>query len=210
MKPLKFIIITVIGIAIFSGCMKLKAGDRNISFYSLEYPPPKSEQVDPLPAVIRIERFRISPLYDSTKIIYREKAFKRDSYVYHKWWANPADLVGYFLARDFQHSGYFKAVFSPADNVHSTHILNGFVEEFFEEDDTDKWQAVLSLNILLLKEDEPDVNKRILMQKKYVLTESCIEKTPHALAKAMSIAMSKVSEQIIGDVNQILKQKGTP
>ncbi len=207
MKTLKLAMIMAIILAIVSGCGKLRPGDRNISYYSLEYAPPISGQTERLPVAIRIERFRISPMYDSSKIIYREKAFKLDSYVYHKWWANPADLTAYFLSRDFQHSGYFKAVFSPANSVHSTHILDGFVEEFFEEDDTESWKAVLSLNIYLLQEDQPDVTKRILMQKKYTMTEPCTEKTPHALAKAMSVAMSKISEQMIRDVCDVLKRE---
>ena len=208
MKTLKLAMMMAMILAIVSGCGKLRPGDRNISYYSLEYAPPISGQTERLPVAIRIERFRISPMYDSSKIIYREKAFKLDSYVYHKWWANPADLTAYFLSRDFQHSGYFKAVFSPADNIHSTHILDGFVEEFFEEDDTESWKAVLSLNIYLLKEDHPDVNQRILMQKKYTATRPCAEKTPHALARAMSSAMSEISEQMIRDVYDVLKQGG--
>jgi len=172
--------------------MKLRMGDKNISFYSLEYDPPRLESAPSLPAIIRIERFRVFPLYDSTKMIYREKAFKRDAYIFHKWW------------RDFRQAGRFNAVFSPDQSIPASHLIDGMIEEFFEQDDENAWYAILSLNVSLIKEKEPDVSKRILMQKKYAVKEPCIEKTPIALAQAMSRAMAKASEQIIRDTCEVI------
>jgi len=198
--------ISIILLILFSitGCMKLSMGNKNISFYSLEYDPPQLESAPSLSAIIRIERFRVFPLYDSTKMIYREKAFKRDAYIFHKWWANPPDLVSYFLARDFRQSERFNAVFSPDQSFPASHLIDGMIEEFFEEDDVNAWYAILSLNISLIKEKEPDVSKRILMQKKYAIKEPCIEKTPIAFAQAMSRAMAKASEQIIRDSYEVI------
>jgi cholesterol transport system auxiliary component len=203
MKALNIAIMLAL-LFLVTGCMKLRMGDKNISFYSLEYDPPRLESVSSLPAVIRIERFRVFPLYDSTKMIYREKAFKRDAYIFHKWWASPPDLVSYFLARDFRQSGRFKAVFSPDQSLPASHLIDGMIEEFFEEDDENSWQAVLSLNISLIKEKEPDLSKRILMQKKYAIKVACLEKTPLAFAQAMSRAMANISEQIIRDSCEVI------
>lgn len=203
MKTFKIAIMLAILFSI-TGCMKLRMGDKNISFYSLEYDSPRLESASPLPSVIRIERFRVSPLYDSTKMIYREKAFRRDAYIFHKWWANPPDLVSYFLARDLRQSGRFNAVFSPDHSMPASHLIDGMIEEFFEEDDANAWQAVLSLNISVIKEKEPDLSKRILMQKKYAVKAACSEKTPLAFAQAMSRAMAAISEQIIRDSYEVI------
>jgi hypothetical protein len=55
-----------------------------------------------------------------------------------------------------------------------------------------------------MKENEPDINKRVLFQNRYQVKEVCKEKTLHALAEAMSKAMSLISEAIISDIYHAL------
>ncbi len=56
-------------------------------------------------------RFQVAPFYNTTNIIYKEASLKRNAYHYHKWQANPGDLVTYFLARDLRETGLFKDIF---------------------------------------------------------------------------------------------------
>ena len=93
-------------------------------------------------------------------IIYRDKAFVRNTYSYHKWRANPGDLVTYYLARDFKAQNVFEAVLSYDSNLRMTHSLEGVVEEFYEKDSEDSWEAVLSFSLTLVKEHEPDVTRQ--------------------------------------------------
>jgi len=187
--------------ALFAGgCLSLKQPTGKINYYSLEYDPPVQNLEICLPFVIRVERFQASPLYDTAKIVFREEKFKRDTYIYHKWWAKPGDMVSYFLARDMKASRGFKAVFAFDKSLPSSHVLEGGVDEFFEQDGPDSWEAVLSVEVTLLAENEPDISRRILLQKKYSARELCSEKNPRALAEAMSRAMSKISEKIITEV----------
>jgi len=113
-------------------------------------------------------------------------------------------MLSYFLARDIKETGLFKAVFSIDKSLSASHTIEGMVEEFLEEDSPDSWEAVLSLNITLMAENEPDISRRILLQKKYHAAELCKEKTPLSLAQAMSRAMSKISEMIINDIYKVL------
>jgi len=183
------------------GCSGLQpAGKKIVCHYSLEYDPVKIPVEKQIPAVIRVEHFQVSPLYDSNKIIYRDETFKREAYAYHKWWAKPGDMVTYFLARDMKAFGGFKAVFSLDRSLSASYVLEGVVDEFFEWDESASWEAVLSLSITLLAENEPNISKKILLQKKYDIRETCTQKNPKALAQAMSKAMSAVSEKIIRDV----------
>ncbi len=91
------------------GCVGTRSSTRKIEYYTLEYPPPSREALNPLPLSLLIKRFRVDPLYNSTKIIYRDQKFKRAAYHYHKWRAHPGDLVSYLLARDMRAAGLFKA-----------------------------------------------------------------------------------------------------
>lgn len=190
------------------GCVNLgepKKAEKTI-FYTLEYDPPASSHLQPLSAALRIKRFSVSPTYDTNRIIYREGAFERDAYVYHKWQINPGALVSYFLSRDMRESGLFEAVLSHDSRVSASHILEGKVDEFFEWDTKGDREAVLSISIVLTAVDEMELGKRSLLQKSFHRRESCRGKTPKALAEAMSQAMAEVSSEITREVYSFLKQ----
>ncbi|MFC1823767.1 ABC-type transport auxiliary lipoprotein family protein [Thermodesulfobacteriota bacterium] len=192
-------------ILFLSSCSGLGKPANKIEYYTLEYDFHRFEGYDPLSLAIKVERFSVAPLYNTNRIIYRDKSFKRKAYVYHMWQANPGDLVSYFLSRDMRKSGLFKAVLPGDSRLPSEYLLEGSVDEFFEWDEDEGWKAILTLTVTLMIENEPDVSKRILFQKTYGARESCQEKTPGALAEAMSKAMAKVTTQIIREIYPSLK-----
>jgi ABC-type uncharacterized transport system auxiliary subunit len=161
----------------------------------------------PTPVILRLERFTVAPLYNSNRIVYKENEFRRDTYLYHKWRANPGDLVTYFLARDLRETELFKAVTGVSFTIPSSYHIEGIVDEFFEEDEENSWKAVLSVNITLIVDNEPDISKRVVFQKRYNAVEECKKKNPHALAEGMSVAMSKISQKIIYDIHQSVAKR---
>jgi cholesterol transport system auxiliary component len=185
---------------ILGACLNLKQPRTRIEYYTLEYGPPPFEALDPLPVVLRLQRFGVAPTYNTNRLIYRNDAFERDAYLYHKWRANPGDLVSYFLGRDLRQSGLFNGVLAYDSHSPASFMLEGFVDEFLEWDDTSVWQAVLTVSVALMAENEPDISKKILFQKTYHAREPSTRKHPQELAEAMSRAMSKVSGEIIMDV----------
>lgn len=188
-------------------CVPSNKPRSKIEFYTLEYDLPKKAALKSLPIVIRIERFSVAPMYNTTRMIYRDSSFKRSAYVLHKWRANPGNLVTYFLSRDIKQSGLFKAVLPHDSGFPSSYVLEGSVDEFFEWDSVKDWKAVLSLAITLMAYDEPDISKRVLFQKAYRVVKPCKQKTPRALAGAMSLAMKEVSGEILEDVYSHLKDR---
>ncbi|MFC1811847.1 ABC-type transport auxiliary lipoprotein family protein [Thermodesulfobacteriota bacterium] len=202
----KIVFCLIIVIFVFGGCLGPKHPDKKIDYYTIEYAPPKAKGFTPLPVIIRIGPFQVAPLYNSERIVFSEKPFQRDTYNYHRWRANPGDLVTYFLARDMKQSAIFQAVFAVESPLSHTHAIEGAVEDFYELDGKDSWEAVLGVSITLIAENEPDVTKRILFQKKYLEREACRQKNPRALAEAMSSAMARMSETIITDIHEHLAE----
>jgi cholesterol transport system auxiliary component len=201
MSRAKIILILLMGLTLsLTACLDLKQPSNKIEYYSLEYDPPRISNLPPVSQVIKVALFSVSPIYNTRKIIYRDDSYKRAAYDYHKWQANPAEFVTYFLARDMQQSGLFKAVVTPNNRFPHAFVVEGSVDEFLESDLPDGWQADLSLNILLVNEQENDVTKKILFQKSYHVSKPCRQKSPLALAEAMSAAMSEASSQIIHEV----------
>ena len=189
---------------LFTACLDLKQPSNKIDFYSLEYDPPRIGNPQPLTEVIKIEQFSVTPMYNTHKIIYRDKSYKRAAYTYHKWRANPGETVTYLLVRDMQQSQLFKAVLTRRSKLPYTYLLEGSVDEFLESDTANGCQAVLTLSIVLMAANEPDLDKQIRFQKTYQIREPCERGNPGALAKAMSQAMSGASGKIIKDVYENL------
>jgi cholesterol transport system auxiliary component len=197
--------VLLIGLALLlSACLDLKQPSNKIEYYSLEYDPPRMHGFQPVAKVIKVEQFSVAPIYNTHKIIYRDKSYQRAAYTYHKWRANPGESVTYFLARDMQQSQLFKAVLTRRSKFPYAYLLEGSVDEFLESDTADGCQAVLALSIVLMAEHESDMDKKIRFQKSYQMSKTCEQRNPRALAEAMSLAMSEASAKIINDVYENL------
>jgi ABC-type uncharacterized transport system auxiliary subunit len=200
-------LILLVSFLLFGGCFGGKTS-QTVEFYVLEYDPPNISGLKPISAVIRLERLNVAPEYASNQIVYRDKSYKRDAYAYHKWRTTPKELVTQLLERDLKKSGLFKAVLASNSTFPATHKLSGSVDEFFEWDNEKSWKAVLSISITVMAEDEKDEGKKILSQKNYYSEKPSKQKNPRSLAEAMSRAMAEISESIIRDVYNLLKDQG--
>ena len=193
-------------VLIFSGCSSTQNPATKTDYYTLEYDSPALKDLPALPFVLRVERFTVAPLYNSHKIIYSDKPFRRNEYGYHKWRANPGDLVTYFLARDLRHSALFKGISVMDSRLAYSYAITGSVDEFYELDSKQTWEAVLTFTITLTRENEPDISKNIIFQKKYHTREICLKKNPQGLAEAMSKGMKKLSRSVITDIHEALSK----
>jgi len=192
---------------LFGSCVSLKQPVNKIEYYTLEYPPPQMETLNPLPYVIRMDRFTAAPPYNTTQIIYRDQSFKRNAYVYYRWQTNPGSTVTTLLNRDIKNSGLFTAVIDSGSRFSPSYMIEGTVDEFFEWDAQNAWKAILTVSIILTEKDHIDIKNRILFQKTYRKAEICKQKRPKALAEAMSLALSKISKEMIIDVYDYLKDR---
>ncbi len=205
LKRKRFLVVIFCSLFCLAGCSALKKPKPKIHHFTLEYTVPKIEGLKPLQAVLRVDRFGVAPAYNSNRMIYQDKSFKRDEYVYSKWIANPGNIATYFLARDLRDSGLFKAAFTYKSHLSASYAVGGSVDEFFELDAPDGWKAVLGLSVTLVVLNEPDISKRILFQRSYRVTRPCKDEHPRGLAETMSLAMQEVSEKIIRDIYTVLK-----
>jgi ABC-type uncharacterized transport system auxiliary subunit len=200
LRPLLFALILLS----FFSCSSLKQPAQQTDYYTLEYESPRVQGITTLPFVLKIERFSVSPLYDTVQIIYRDQAFRREAYPYEKWRANPGDLVTYYLSRDFKNLGLFEAVAPYDSRLEPSLVMEGSVDEFFEWDSEEGWKAVLTVSAVLTANPEPDVSKRIIFQKTFHAVKPCKKRNLTSLSEAMSEAMADVSAQIIQTTYQHL------
>ena len=190
-----------------AACSPLKQPSPRIAFHTLEYPPPRVEDLKPLSATLQVDRFSVAPMYNTNQMVYRDSAFRRESYFYHRWRSNPGDLVTYFIARDLRESGLFRAVSPRAADVFSQYILEGSVEEYFEWETEEAWKAILTVSITLLLGTEPDASKKVLFQKTIGSSKPFKQKNPVGFAEAMSEAMADISRETIKSIQYHLKNR---
>ena len=194
---------------VFSGALALSAcvgrtpnPNADIQYYTLETTSPLLKDLSPLPVAIRVEKFDVSALYDTDRLIYRESAFKRNAYNYHRWRVNPGAMVTDILVRDMVVSELFDSIRISGSRFAADYVLEGTVEQFLELDQEENWQAALTLIVALIKEATPDRNAVPAFQRRYEAVETCRNENPKAVVEALSRAMAAVSEQIIRDIHR--------
>ena len=174
----QLLLIPFLLIFLLIGCLPGEKTIPKTTYYTLAYDPPKFQDPKPLPDIIRVERFQAAPIYNSDRIVYSEDQFQREEYFYHKWRTKPVELVTYFLVRDMQASSLFKAVTNRNSKISPSYSVEGTVDDFFEKDQEKLWEAVLSVSIILLKENEQRISKKVLLQKKILRTEPVCQTKP--------------------------------
>jgi len=185
------------------GCFPAGNTVRPIEFYVLAYTPPAPKGA-PVDTEVKVDRFSAVRLYDSGAMVYRPESYKVASYNYHKWRASPGDMVSDYLARDFQNSGLFRAVFSYHQPEAARFVVEGTVEEFAEERENSAWKARLGLRVTLLDRSRAALTEQVVIQKEYRVSEATRGESPEGFAAGMSAAMSKASAEIIADVNSAI------
>lgn len=177
-----------------------------IENYILDYQAPTLEKQAQLDVTIRFNRFTIASAYNTQNMIFRADSYSLDSFNYNRWAVNPADMVADTLLRDMQASEYFRAVFSRYTVEEANFLLQGGVGEFFLRMDKKNKIAVISLEITLKNSNQVEASKRIIFQKKYHHEELLTEQTPRGYCQSMSQALKILSQQIIIDVYQAIKE----
>ena len=178
-----------------------------INRYILDYPPPVVGQLRPLETGIKVELFAVDESINRSEMVYKETQHRTGAYRYNRWRVNPGYLVTDYLTRDLRDARLFTAVFSYDLKGSARFRLEGDVVEFQENDMPDVWKASLNVNITLLDTDQENIADKVVFQRSYRTLEPMLTKTPQGLAEAMSVAMQKVSQQIIDDVYRAVKQR---
>ena len=183
-----------------SACMTQSSPPKPTYYYALNYPSPANNLNQQLPAVLRVERFAVSPPFHTQRIIYAGKGHHRNSYAYHQWIAPPGEMLPYFLARDLRRTNGFKAVLTPNTSLTATHSLHGWVEEFLENNGSKGCTADATIHITLINNLNRDPTGKIMLQKRYHARVACPSETPAALAESMSKAVAEITSQIARDI----------
>jgi len=207
MTPQKILILifSLLFIGLLSSCSLKKKPLHPIAYYTLDYETPASGLPPEIPIALSLEKFKTIPPYHTNRIIYSKNKYSQDKYYYHQWITPPDEMITPMLVRDFIASNHFKAVMYESSSL-TSYLLQGTIDEFYEQDNDDQWNAVLSITITLTNKNEKEETKRFIFQKTYKNVHPMRQNNPKGLAQALSMAMSDISRMIISDIYNELKQ----
>lgn len=172
---------------------------KNIRYYQV-VPPDQGEPSGDL--IIGVEPFYADGPYSDQRIVFRESSYRVDYYYYHRWSAPPGLLVSEYLRTSLQNSGHFKTVLS-GFTADATAMVGGRVVAFEEIDhDSDEWRAHVTLDFYLR-----DGQTGVLIWSKQISEEEVAsEQSPEGIAKAMSIALGRITERVAPEISRVTAQ----
>jgi len=197
--------IVLIIMAFFTGCFQRTKAPYVVEHFTFDYSSPVVSGLTPIDELIRIERFSVAHSFNSMAMIFKPQAYRFDSYSDSRWRINPGDMTGDFLIRDLRQAAFFKQVFSYRSDEPVRFILEGAIDELFESDERPAGNAIFVINITLLDTNEKEITRRVRFHKTYRYAKALDEKSPEGFAKGMSANMALFSEQLIKDLNSVLK-----
>jgi ABC-type uncharacterized transport system auxiliary subunit len=197
----------MMGCALLLGACALKSPSRPlIKTYRMEYASPDVALAPPLPYTLSLPPVGIAPTFDTTRILYRRHLYQFQPYHYYRWVTHPAQMIGHDLARDFRQAGIFDAVLFAGSQALPEIHLEVMIEALYEDQRGNARQAVVALDITLLRRNHRHVAHQMLLQKQFSMRQNCRDDTPEALIEAMGIALQTVSRDIITAVYDSLSE----
>ena len=199
--------LAILFMVLISGCNLGAKPSYLINQYALEYPSPFQKELTSMNELIKVEQFSVAQTFNTSAMIYKEGPNLRNVDPYNRWRTKPGEMATEYLARDLRNSGLFRAVISYDDSEETQYLLEGQVDEFLEVSEKDGRKAVLGLHVTFLDLKKRGSAEKVIFQRDYAGVEPYAEKTPAALAQAMSRAMGKISRQIILDLQEAVRNR---
>ena len=138
--------------------------------------------------VLSLDALVTDAAYDDERIVYRTNPYRLDYYQYHRWSASPGVMIGNFLEQALEKSGAFRAVVREV-RADAPVILGGRLVAIEEVDEPNRWLGRIVIELVLTDA----ASGKTLWTEQFEETEPLAKQNPEGLAKALSVAMSRIA-----------------
>jgi uncharacterized lipoprotein YmbA len=154
-------------------------------------------------AVLAIEPLEVGSAYADDRMVYRVNPYRLDYYDYHRWSAEPGILVANYLERALEASGRFRSVV-PLRSSEASLVLGGRIAAIEEIDlSSARWEGRIAIDLYL----KDVASGQIVWSDEFEETERLRVQSPEGLARALSVAMSRISARIAPEVALIATER---
>jgi len=179
----RFGLVAAIAAIAIAGCSLAGQSAPPVRYYTLALtgaPPTR------LAAPVRVGTITSDQPYATERIAFRSSPYRLDYYTYHRWAADPRNLVR-AAARD-----YFERGTSAGDVPFE---MEGNIRRLEEVDDPAGWQGALALDVHVAR------GGSIVLERAYSETEPAESKHPEAVAAALSRALQRILDQVATELS---------
>ncbi|SDB01791.1 cholesterol transport system auxiliary component [Desulfonatronum thiosulfatophilum] len=149
--------ILVLGLMLLTvGCATLSRPDPDRRHYMLQVERPQILQAESKPGegVLAVRAFRVASAYDAKGIVTIRSGGRVESDFYNQFFLLPGEMISSQVRQWLRASGMFALVSNLGGLKAPDMILEGIVQELYRDYRTGSPQAVLAMQILLLRSDQ--------------------------------------------------------
>lgn len=195
----------------FNSCISIKSDYPEINFYNLDQTATTAAAQQDLEIALMIRDFSIAAEYDSERILTKWEGLRIQRYFYHRWTADPAELITDYFTGTMSRSSVFSSVITPPTVIIPDYILEGEIIEmmaYSSEDEETENYVVLSLKMSLISTDPAKTEENVVMDKVYTTKVQRENEKAATIAPAFSNAASKLSREVLSDIIASVNQQG--
>jgi cholesterol transport system auxiliary component len=183
-------------VAAAAGCLDLKKSYPEKRSFVLDVGAPHQEAPSNGAIVLKINKFRVSPLFAGRAMVYRVADLQYESDFYHEWFVAPGTLVTQQMQHWLSRSAGIQLVIAGTNHVEPTHLLEGTVTEFYGDFRADP-RAVFGLELQLLDalhERQPFFRRTY--HQDVTLSDRSSDALAHGLTEALRIVLVDLAKDI--------------
>lgn len=142
------------------------------------------------PIVLKIRKFRVSPLFGGRAMVYRIGELQYENDFYDEWFVSPSLLLTRQFHDWLSKTGRFRFVLVGTNHIEPTHLLEGSVAEFYGDYRlAQSPKAIFGIELLLLDR----LNEwQVIFRRTYHKEVPLADRSPDALAGGLSEAVRLV------------------
>ncbi len=195
------------------GCISLKSEYPEISYYRLSQEPIKINNSGNIDGTLQIRNFSSSDQLNIDNIMVILDEDKVQNYYYHRWVSAPADLVTDFIIERINNAKLFNGgVIKPNSLVIPDYILEGHLLDMIAHNtkdlESDTNFIIISYQISLIKKEPLKTERNVLLNKLYTISVPRKNNEVASIAPAFSRGMSELSDMMLNDIIEAVKNSG--
>lgn len=187
------------------GCFDFKKSYPEKRSFVLDVGAPKPATAANGTIVLKINKFRVSPLFAGRAMVYRVADLQYESDFYNEWFVAPGALVTQQAHHWLSNSAGVQLVMIGTNHVEATHLLEGRVTDFYG-DFREAPRAVLGLELHVL--DAVHEGQSVL-RRTYHQEMPLTDRSSDALARGLTEALRTILIDVAKEI-AALEPVGTP
>ena len=197
-KILPFILI----IFLIQGCLLTKKKYPEKNLFIIEAKRDSSiNKLKKIQSVLKIAKFRISPIFQGKGFVYRTDDLVYESDFYNEFLISPDEMFTEAVMKWFIESKMFKHVMVSPGHVESNYILESSIISLYGDFiDKHNPKAVLEINFTVIKDKK--ARYKIIFKKQYRKDEPVAKGAINGLVKAWSMALKKILMDFEKDIQE--------